>query len=83
MSGIRHFETQPVNRVYQGLGVRGLKSQMRLQESAFHSEGEMYLFATLIAEFFNLCATVNSFHELEVLGEEHGEIYQWPAKIAQ
>jgi len=81
IAGIESFETQPVNRFYKGLAVRGMKSVMRLRERAFHTEGEMYLFSCLLAEFFNLCSTVNSFHELEVLGAENGEIYQWPAKI--
>jgi len=81
ISAIRSFETKPVTRIHKGLAMRGQKSHMRLRESAFHTEGEMYLFATILAEFFNLCSTVNSFHDLEVLGEENGEIYQWPAKI--
>jgi len=81
IDGICALDTQPVFHTYQGLAVRGLKSVLRLRESAFHTEGEMYLFALILSEFFTLCSTVNSFHELEVWGEENGEIYQWPVKI--
>jgi len=81
IAAICSFETKSVSRLCKGFHVRGQKSYMRLRESAFHTEGEMYLFATVLAEFFNLCSTVNSFHDLEVLGEESREIYQWLAKI--
>lgn len=39
----------------------------------------MYLFAVILAEFFTLDVTVNSFHELEVHGSEHREIYLYMA----
>jgi len=83
INGILELETVPVDRLFKGLPVRGLKSVMTIQESAFQTEGEMYLFATVLAEFFTLYATVNSFHELEVRGSEYGEIYKWPAKIGR
>lgn len=83
LEGILGLTTKPMDRLFKGLPIRGLKSRMVLRESNFHTEGEMYLFASILAEFFSLYATVNSFHELEVLGEENGEIYSWTPKIGR
>lgn len=83
IGGIVDLKTTPTDIIFNGLPIRGLKSIMKMNESAFQTEGEMYLFAAILAEFFTLYATVNSFHVLEVHGMENGEIYKWPAKIGR
>lgn len=83
LEGIGAVDTRAVDRLFRGLPVRGLRSSITMRESHFESEGELYLFASLLSEFFSLYSTVNSFHELEVVGEENGETYQWPARIGQ
>lgn len=83
MEGIRALTTQPTDRLFKGLPIRGLKSRLVLREACFQSEGDMYLFASILAEFFSLYATVNSFHQLDVVGEENGEIYIWQPKIGR
>ncbi len=81
--GILDLETRPIDRMFRGLPIRGLRTRMKMRESCFQSEGEMYLFASVIAEFLSLYATTNSFHELEVIGEEKGEIYKWPPRLGR
>ncbi|EFO30309.1 type VI secretion protein, family [Roseibium sp. TrichSKD4] len=83
LNGLLSIETKPFDKLFRGQPVRGLYSRMRLRESAFQSEGDMFLFASVLAEFFTLYASINSFHELEVEGEENNEVYQWPAKIGR
>lgn len=83
IEGILDLKTRPIDRFHKGLPVRGLHSEITLQERAFQTEGEMYLFAAVLARFFALYSTVNSFHELLVHGEENGEIYEWPARIGR
>ncbi|MCB5205264.1 type VI secretion system baseplate subunit TssF [Neorhizobium sp. T786] len=83
LEGILTLTTQPVDRLFKGMPIRGLKTKMTMRESCFQSEGEMYLFASILAEFFALYATVNSFHQLEARGEEHGEIYTWQPRIGR
>jgi type VI secretion system protein ImpG len=56
---------------------------MVLREASFQTEGEMYLFGSVLSEFFSLYSTVNSFHVLEVRGEQRGEVYRWPIKIGR
>jgi len=83
IDAISHFSTEPVDRLFSGRPVRGLKSYMKVNGQAFATEGELYLFASLLAEFFALYATINAFHELEVQEETSGTVYQWPPKYGR
>ena len=68
------------DRLYGGLPVRGQKTQLRLKESYFANEGDMFMFASILNELFALNCAINSFHSLQVLGVEKGEIYKWNPK---
>ncbi|MGU5737731.1 type VI secretion system baseplate subunit TssF [Aeromonas caviae] len=83
LAGIEEIETKPVDRLVRGMPVRGLKSVLSIRQSAFGSEGELYLFSTVLAHFFSLYASVNAFHLLEVVNLDNKERYQWPAQIGQ
>lgn len=81
LEGIHSIHSEPVDRLFQGLPVRGMRSVVRMRESRFASDGEMFLFSSVLAEFFALYATVNSFHEMVVQGIEKGEVYRWQARV--
>jgi type VI secretion system protein ImpG len=81
LEGIANISSHTIDRLFKGLPVRGMRSTIDMRESKFASEGEMYLFSTVLAEFFALYATINSFHELVVRGLEAGEEYRWTARI--
>lgn len=83
LEGIVGLDTRPYDRLFKGLPIRGLRSRMVLREASFQTEGEMYLFGSVLSEFFSLYSTVNSFHVLEVRGEQRGEVYRWPIKIGR
>ncbi|MDV5228268.1 type VI secretion system baseplate subunit TssF [Providencia rettgeri] len=77
------LQTTPIEHSYRGLPVRGLKTTLTVRQSAFLSEGSLYLFCTVIAQFFALYTSVNMFHELEVFNIDNKETYRWPAQINQ
>lgn len=83
LDGIDSIKVDLVDRLYHGRPVRGVRSTIRVVESRFTNEGEMFLFFSVLNEFFSLYVSINSFHELVVLGIEQGEVYQWPARIGQ
>ncbi|MBZ6068411.1 type VI secretion system baseplate subunit TssF [Aeromonas schubertii] len=83
LAGIENIETRPVDRLVRGMPVRGLKSELFMRQSAFGSEGELYLFGTVLAHFFSLYASVNAFHLLEVVNLDNKERYRWPVQIGQ
>lgn len=77
LEGIRGAHTTPVNTLIKGLPVRGLKTVLELDQDAFLCEGELYLFGTVLARFFGLYASINSFHLLEVKNLTNNETYTW------
>ncbi|MDE1463250.1 type VI secretion system baseplate subunit TssF [Spartinivicinus poritis] len=83
LEGIEEIEHFNIDRLYKGLPIRGIKTRLHLRESKFANEGDMYQFASVLNEFFALYVSLNSFHMLEVVGIENGEIYQWEARIGQ
>jgi type VI secretion system protein ImpG len=54
-----------------------------MEEDNFAGEGDMYLFASLLNEFFALYVTLNSFSQLTVKGLKYGEVYTWPPRIGE
>ncbi len=83
LDGILRIDTRTTDRLFRGLPVRGMESTLTIRESNYASEGEMYLFTTVLAEFFALYSTINSFHHLKVIGTENGEVYEWTPKVGR
>ena len=65
------------DRLHKGVPVRGRRTVIRLKESHFANEGDMFIFAAVLNELFALHCSINSYHRLVVHGIENGEIYQW------
>lgn len=83
LQGIVKIDTQPTDKLYKGVPIRGLKSQLWLQQDCFASEGDLYLFGSLLSRFFSLYASINSFHELEVINADNSELYRWSPQQGQ
>ncbi|MCS2610819.1 type VI secretion system baseplate subunit TssF [Halomonas dongshanensis] len=83
LAGIVAIETQPVDRLRRGLPIRGLRSVMTLDQDAFGDEGSLYLFGSVLARFFSLYASINSFHELHVVNRHNQERYAWTLQPGQ
>ncbi|OQW92322.1 MAG: hypothetical protein BWK78_02045 [Thiotrichaceae bacterium IS1] len=65
----------------EGIPIRGIKTCLDLDEDKFvEGDGELYLFASVLNEFFALYASINSFHQLEVKGIKRGKVYRWPPR---
>ena len=77
LKGILSIDTSPVDRLHRGRPVRGIRSVVTLDQQAFSSEGDLYLFGTVLARFFALYASINAFHELHVVNHSNQERYQW------
>jgi type VI secretion system protein ImpG len=77
LKGILDIQTSPIEKIFKGLPVRGLKSTISLQADCFHSEGDLYLFGTVLSHFFALYATIKSFHELVIINDQNTDEYRW------
>lgn len=78
LDSIKGATTRPIDRLMKGLPIRGLRTVLRLDLDGFVCEGDMYLFGSVLSHFFALYASINSFHELEVVNTSNNEQYEWP-----
>ena len=74
---------RPAEWIYHGAPLRGRKVHIDMDEESFAGEGDMYLLADVLSEFFALYATMNSFTQLSIKGIRRGEIYTWPRRLGQ
>ncbi|WP_248803767.1 type VI secretion system baseplate subunit TssF [Pseudomonas sp. MWU13-2100] len=77
LKGIRH---QPIDRLHKGLPLRGLRTELTIDPEGYVGEGDLFVFASVLNEFFALYASLNSFHELRVKSTQ-GEVYQWTPRM--
>jgi type VI secretion system protein ImpG len=83
LDGIREVHTAPLDWLIQGQPIRGLRTQLKLDQNAFLCEGDLYLFGCVLAQFFALYASINSFHQLEVINITNNEHYTWPIQTGK
>ncbi|MCD5994603.1 type VI secretion system baseplate subunit TssF [Pseudomonas sp. CDFA 602] len=80
MNALKSIRHESVDRLYQGLPLRGVKTELVIDPSGYVGEGHLFLFASVINEFFALYASLNSFHELQVKSTQGG-MYQWTPRM--
>lgn len=77
LAAIQKIESKPLDKVLRGLPVRGLQSTLYVDQLGFGSEGDLFLFGTVLSHFFALYASINSFHELNLVNTTNQEKYTW------
>jgi type VI secretion system protein ImpG len=82
LNGLKSISHQHVDRLHRGLPVRGVRTELKINPEGYVGEGDLFLFATVLNEFFALYASLNSYHELRVQSTQ-GEVYQWTPRMGQ
>ena len=80
LDGLKSISHQHVDRLHRGLPVRGVRTQLTINPEGYVGEGDLFLFASVLNEFFALYASLNSYHELRVQSTQ-GEVYQWTPRM--
>ena len=83
LDGIRDIKTEPLDWLIKGQPIRGLRTRLKLDQGAFLCEGDLYLFGCVLAHFFALYASINAFHQLEVINTTNNEHYTWPIQTGK
>ncbi len=83
LEGLVSLQARPVERLVGGAPIRGTSITLEMNEDSFAGEGDMYVFATVLNEFFALYASINALTELTVRGTKFGELYQWEPRLGQ
>jgi type VI secretion system protein ImpG len=79
LKSIRHVAT---DRLFEGLPLRGVRTELLIDSEQFICEGDVFVFASVLNEFFALYTSLNSFHELRVKTIK-GEVYSWTPRMGQ
>lgn len=82
LTGMEFIHTRPIDKVVKGVVYRGQKSELKINSNNFLCEGELFLFGSILAEFFRLYGTINSFHILEVVNTSNNEIFKWEQRTS-
>jgi type VI secretion system protein ImpG len=80
LGGLKSIQHHHVDRLHRGLPVRGLRTELTIDPQGYIGEGDLFVFASVLNEFFALYASLNSFHELRV-NSTQGEVYQWTPRM--
>ncbi|WP_419712604.1 type VI secretion system baseplate subunit TssF [Pseudomonas sp. NFX224] len=80
LGGLKSIKHQHVDRLHRGLPVRGLRTELTIDPQGYIGEGDLFVFASVLNEFFALYASLNSYHELRVISTQ-GEVYQWAPRM--
>lgn len=82
LGALRSISHEAVDRLHRGLPIRGLRVDLIVDPQGFLGLGDMFVFASVLNEFFALYASLNSYHELRVTSTQ-GDVYLWPTRMGQ
>jgi type VI secretion system protein ImpG len=77
LEAVGSVELRPVTRVVRGAGVRGVGYRVVLDGTAFATEGEAFLFGSILHGLLSMQAPINSFSELELVLRPSNMVYRW------
>ncbi len=80
LGGLKSIRHEHVDRLHRGLPLRGLRTELTIDPQGYIGEGDLFIFASVLNEFFALYASLNSYHELRV-NSTQGEVYQWTPRM--
>lgn len=80
LGGLKSIRHEHVDRLHHGLPLRGLRTELIIDPQGYIGEGDLFVFASVLNEFFALYASLNSYHELRVKSTQ-GEMYQWTPRM--
>ena len=81
IEGLEEMHIQPIDRIVQGIMLRGQKISMKVRRSHFSGVGDLCLFGTVLDIFLSEYSGLNCFTELEMIDVDSGEEFRWPARL--
>ncbi|MBX4134683.1 type VI secretion system baseplate subunit TssF [Pseudomonas sp. S5F11] len=82
LDALRSIQHTGVDRLHRGMPFRGVRIDLTVDAQGFLGPGEIFMFASVLNEFFTLYASLNAYHELRVISTQ-GDVYQWPIRMGQ
>jgi len=82
LEGLEKIDHETSDRIFEGLPVRGIRSNIQLNASKYSTLGEAYLFLNVLNEFLASYVPLNSFHQLGAHIEQKAK-FIWPARMGK
>ncbi|VVM36064.1 hypothetical protein PS663_00026 [Pseudomonas fluorescens] len=82
LGAMRSVSHVAIDRLHRGLPFRGVRIDLTIDPQGFLGHGEVFVFASVLNEFFALYASLNAYHELRVISTQ-GDVYLWPPRMGQ
>ncbi|TFY90533.1 type VI secretion system baseplate subunit TssF [Pseudomonas kairouanensis] len=82
LDALRSIRHVAVDRLHRGLPYRGVRIDLSVDCQGFLGQGEVFVFTSVLNEFFALYASLNAYHELRVISTQ-GDVYLWPPRMGQ
>ncbi|OQX20447.1 MAG: type VI secretion system protein ImpG [Desulfobulbaceae bacterium A2] len=83
IAGLEGLSSQGADRLVSGIMLRGREITCKARADNFASRGDLYLFGSVLNEFFAVYASLNSFTRFVLYETISGESISWPARIGQ
>lgn len=80
LKGLVDISYETCEIIDKGLPIRGTHIKLLINSSKFSCMGEVFIFCSILNEFFSLYSSINSFHKLSV-DVQNEELFEWPVKI--
>jgi len=77
LQNLQKFERRTVDIFRQGRPTRAYEITLSLAETALGGEAELYLFGTVLNRFLKSYASINSLHQLTVVGTDANVVHRW------
>ncbi|MCF8104189.1 MAG: type VI secretion system baseplate subunit TssF [Desulfohalobiaceae bacterium] len=81
IQGIQSVEVKTAERLFKGSIVRGQEILLGLHQRNFASKGDMYIFGSILDNFFAHYSNINCFTRLVIKDEQSGEIIKWKTRV--
>jgi type VI secretion system protein ImpG len=81
VAGIQSIESRGADRLVSGVMTRGRDIELQARHDHFASQGDLFLFGSILDHFLGSYASINAFTRLTLREVITGETYQWPARL--
>lgn len=83
IDGIVEAVTTPCELLSRGHLLRGQDLHLRVRADNFASDGDLYVFCSVLDAFLGTYAAINTFTRLSVTDISNGREFRWPARLGR
>jgi len=81
VDGIEDIEVIGSARLVSGVMMKGQEIKLKIRQDHFASQGDLFLFGSVLDHFFGCYASINTYTRLIIEDVIKGDIYQWPTRL--